>query len=113
MSETTSSDSSSSNSSSFGSDDIEDCFLRSCRNGDTSTVKELLAKKDSGKHELNISCKGKARSNFGWTPLHLATYFGHKDVMEILLNRNAEINAMNENGDTALHKASFIGREVS
>jgi oxysterol-binding protein-related protein 1/2 len=99
----------SSSSSSFGSD-LEDSFLRACRNGDLVQVKELLAKKDSG-YELNLSCKGKARSNFGWTPLHLATYFGHKDVMEILLNRQVEINSLNENGDTALHKASFIGRE--
>lgn len=33
--------------------------------------------------------------------------------MEILLSRNdVEVNAVNDNGDTALHKASFIGREV-
>lgn len=33
--------------------------------------------------------------------------------MEILLARNdVEVNAVNDNGDTALHKASFIGREV-
>lgn len=44
---------------------------------------------------------------------HLATYFGHQKVMEILLARNdVEVNAVNDNGDTALHKASFIGREV-
>lgn len=48
----------------------------------------------------------------GWTPLHLATYFGHKDVMELLLSRGADINAINEMGDTSLHKAAFIGRQV-
>lgn len=48
----------------------------------------------------------------GWTPLHLATYFGHKDVMELLLSRGADINALNEMGDTSLHKAAFIGRQV-
>lgn len=50
--------------------------------------------------------------HLGWTPLHLATYFGHKDVMEILLSRGADINAINEVGDTCLHKAAFIGRQV-
>lgn len=40
----------------------------------------------------SISCKclyrvvsGKSKSNHGWTPLHLACYFGHKDVAEVLL----------------------------
>jgi len=28
---------------------------------------------------------GKSKSNLGWTPLHLACYFGHKDVAEKLL----------------------------
>lgn len=28
---------------------------------------------------------GKKKSNLGWTPLHLASYFGHKDVVEELL----------------------------
>lgn len=42
----------------------------------------------------------------------MATYFGHKDVMELLLGRRADINAINEMGDTPLHKAAFIGREV-
>lgn len=36
--------------------------------------------------------------------------------MEILLSRNdcseLDVNAVNDNGDSALHKASFIGREV-
>lgn len=89
----------------------EESFLRACRNGDASAVTDLIRLKDSGKCTFSVSCKGKSKSNLGWTPLHLATYFGHRDVMEILLHRDADINAINDNGDTPLHKAAFIGRE--
>lgn len=93
-------------------EEIEENFLRSCRNGDLGTVKQFLAYRDAKKVQFDISCKGRSKYN-GWTPLHLATYFGHRDVVEYLLARNADVNAINENGDTALHKAAFIGREAS
>ena len=48
----------------------------------------------------------------GWSPLHLSTYFGHQLVTEQLLEHGADINAVNDAGDTPLHKAAFIGREV-
>lgn len=89
---------------------IEENFLRSCRNGDLGTVKQFLAYRDAGKVDFNVSCKGEVKY-LGWTPLHLATYFGHRDVMECLLARNSDVNAINENGDTPIHKAAFIGRE--
>lgn len=49
----------------------------------------------------------------GWTPLHLASYFGHKSVVQRLLESGADIDAVNDAGDTPLHKAAFIGREVT
>lgn len=93
-------------------EEIEENFLRSCRNGDLGTVKQFLAYRDAKKVQFDISCKGRSKYN-GWTPMHLSTYFGHYDVVEFLLARDANVNAINENGDTALHKAAFIGREVS
>lgn len=100
----------SSSSSSTGSD-IEDTFLRACRNGDMSVITDFLGKREQKVYNFDISCKGQSKSNLGWTPLHLATYFGHKEVADQLLLKGAEINAVNDNGDTPLHKASFIGRE--
>lgn len=91
--------------------EIEENFLRSCRNGDLGTVKQFLAYRDAKKVNFDISCKGRTKFN-GWTPLCTATYFGHRHVVEYLLSRNADVNAINENGDTALHKAAFIMREV-
>lgn len=44
--------------------------------------------------------------------MHLATYFGHSDVVKALLEAGANVDEVNDTGDTALHKASFIGNEV-
>jgi len=47
-----------------------------------------------------------ARCNRGWRPLHWAAYFGHMSVVkELIEERNAEINARDGNGRTALRVA--------
>ena len=44
-----------------------------------------------------------ARNINGWRPLHWAAYIGHISVVkELIEERNAEINARNEDGRTAL-----------
>lgn len=98
-------------------DEIEELFLRSCRVGDVHKIKNILDRaksSDDAEHQcFNVDCKGKSKSNYGWTGLHLASYFGHKHVMEILIANGIDINSINDNGDTALHKSAFIGREVN
>jgi ankyrin repeat protein len=49
-----------------------------------------------------------ALSSDGWTPLHLAAYFGKKDTVRALLNRGAPVNARSTNAmqNTALHAAA-------
>lgn len=48
----------------------------------------------------------------GWTPLHLAAFFGHPDVVALLLERGAEVSARSNNGmgNTPLHAAVAGGR---
>ncbi|XP_013177357.1 PREDICTED: oxysterol-binding protein-related protein 1-like isoform X2 [Papilio xuthus] len=91
--------------------EAEESLLYSARHGELSVVKALLEAKREGKLTLDINCKGKSRINYGWTPLHLATYFAHKEVVEVLLDSGVNVDEVNDNGDTALHKASFTGNE--
>ncbi|XP_008280194.1 oxysterol-binding protein-related protein 1 isoform X2 [Stegastes partitus] len=91
--------------------DPEEQFLRYARNGDLPGVQRLLMSKIKEETQININCKGKSKSNLGWTPLHLACYFGHKDVVEELLKAGADVNLPNNIGDTPLHKAAFTGRK--
>lgn len=53
----------------------------------------------------------KAISADGWTPLHLAAYFGHPDAAAALLNKGAEVNVPSTNAmkNTPLH-AGVAGR---
>lgn len=41
----------------------------------------------------------------GWTPLHEACNHGHVDIVAILLDNNAFINAYGMDKDTPLHDA--------
>jgi ankyrin repeat protein len=34
-------------------------------------------------------------------------------MVQLLLDNGADVDALNDAGDTALHKAAFIGREVT
>uniref|UniRef100_A0A8D8Q1C1 Oxysterol-binding protein-related protein 1 n=1 Tax=Cacopsylla melanoneura TaxID=428564 RepID=A0A8D8Q1C1_9HEMI len=91
--------------------EIHELFLYQCRNGQLEKIKLLLDHCKDKYVEINLSQKGESKSNLGWTPLHLASYFGHKSVVEFLLDQGVDINAVNDAGDTALHKAAFVGRE--
>jgi uncharacterized protein len=53
-----------------------------------------------------------AHSTDGWTPLHLAAYFGHLDLASELLDRGARVDARSTNAmkNTPLHAAAAGGR---
>ena len=46
----------------------------------------------------------------GVTPLSWASLHGHTDAVDLLLNRDADVNVRNPDGATALHLAAFLGR---
>jgi len=58
-----------------------------------------------------------AYSHDGWTPLHLAAFFGHRDLAELLLERGADVNARSRSArfareNTPLHAAA-ANRQVA
>ncbi|MGH0143521.1 UNVERIFIED_CONTAM: hypothetical protein FKN15_040177 [Acipenser sinensis] len=91
--------------------DPEEQFLHDARNGNIEEIRKLLDSRRQGETNIDINCKGKSKSNLGWTPLHLACYFGHKHVVEELLKAGAEVNVLNDLGDTPLHRAAYTGRQ--
>ena len=46
----------------------------------------------------------------GSTMLSIAALMGHTEVVELLLEQGADINAKSRDGGTALHSAAFLGR---
>ena len=64
----------------------EEALLLNARHG---KLKELV---DILKHQLvDINCKGKQKSNLGWSPLHLAAYFGHQVPNSCLICKRLHI----------------------
>ena len=54
-------------------------------------------------------------SHDGWTPLHLASFFGHREVAALLIERGADVNARSTNtrfgkANTPLHAAAANGQ---
>lgn len=53
-----------------------------------------------------------AHSSDGWTPLHLAAFFGHAELAQALLDRGAKIESRSTNSmkNTPLHAAAAGGK---
>lgn len=74
------------------------------RSSDFLTVKSFLDKKKK-RGDINAP-----DPEFKMPPLHLAALFGKTKVVELLLNRGANIQQRDEGKRTALHSAAFLGR---
>ncbi|XP_076601185.1 oxysterol-binding protein-related protein 1-like [Chaetodon auriga] len=92
-------------------DTLEDQLLLYSQAGSCSHVQRLLQSRMDQSSSLNINCRSRSKVSPGWTPLHLASYFGHRDVAEQLLKAGADANLQNNMGDTPLHKAAYTGRK--
>ena len=64
--------------------------------GNIEAVKQHLA---AG---TDVNAKG---PNAGLTPLHRAAYYGLKEIVELLLDKGADVNAKDDGGDTPLDVA--------
>ena len=73
-------------------------LAEACAAGEIERVERLLATGESAVDGY---------SGDGWTPLHLAAFFGHARIVELLLAHGADTMArsINANGNTPLHAA--------
>uniref|UniRef100_A0A3Q0SBX1 Oxysterol-binding protein n=1 Tax=Amphilophus citrinellus TaxID=61819 RepID=A0A3Q0SBX1_AMPCI len=90
---------------------LEDQLLLYAKEGNCPQVQRLLQSRIHQNSSLNINCRSSSKTCSGWTPLHLACSFGHRDVVEELLKAGADVNLQNNLGDTPLHKAAYAGRK--
>lgn len=86
-------------------------MLIASRNGDVDAIRNLIASLKADEIELDVNCIGKKKFNKDWCPLHLASYFGHRDVVQLLLENGADVNVINDVGDSPLHRAAYTGRQ--
>jgi len=64
------------------------------------------------KQFLFYSAQVNSRDNFKWTPLHHACHAGQLDIVEILLDHGAELDAPAMSGGTPLTRAIESSRET-
>ena len=57
-------------------------------------------------HPEHVNARG------GWevTPMHVAAYAGHADILSLLLEHDADVDGLGRYDQTPLHRASWLGR---
>lgn len=72
--------------------------------GDCTALSIALAATQASASSLN------APDDDGWAPLHYAAWYGHTAAVQLLLDRGANVNVVNQQNATALHFAAGAGR---
>jgi len=52
-----------------------------------------------------------AKANNGGTPLHLAAFKSHKEIVELLITKGADVNAMDDGGHTPVDWAESVNEQ--
>ena len=81
--------------------DFEIAFLNACRKRKLDVVRRLLFEKRVDVNE--------AKNDRGDTGLHIAAQYRHVDVVKVLIQNGADVNAVQEDKWTALHIAARNG----
>jgi ankyrin repeat protein len=61
--------------------------------------------------ELNNGIDVNKKNNIGDTPLTIAAYQGHKEIVKQLIANGADVNTKNNNGDTPIVLAAYQGHK--
>lgn len=76
-------------------------FYSACRNGDVDYVKECLS------NNTDTQCNpNQFESAVKSTPLHAASYYGHKEIVQLLLQYGCDRAQINGYGLTAYEEAA-------
>ncbi|CAF2964897.1 unnamed protein product [Rotaria sp. Silwood2] len=81
---------------------------RACQQGNFDIVKKILSSEYSI-HRPDVNGK----DSYGSTALHQASYFGHDDIVRLLIKAGCHILARDTNGATALHRAAAGNRPTT
>ena len=73
--------------------------------GHTSTMLPLIL---AGAH-VNVATDGVGSDEQGNSPLTMATSYGHRDAVALLLEHRAHVGYMRADGKSALHRAARYG----
>jgi ankyrin repeat protein len=76
-------------------------FYLACRNGDVEFVKDYLMKISPTKYNPNH-----LESSVKSTPLHAASYYGHKEIVQLLIEHGCDRSQTNGYGLTAYEEAA-------
>ncbi|KAI1299277.1 Ankyrin-3 [Halotydeus destructor] len=77
------------------------------KSGNINVLREIIAQLPAA--DAQVACNKQAKN--GWSPLLYAAYYGHPELIKVLLEQNARVDVFDESGTAALHLAADYGHE--